>query len=159
MMSGPETADHNERPTPDEPGIAHKQIRKDEYEVGYGRPPVDTRFKKGKSGNPRGRPVGRINGKTMITRILSEKVPVRVGTKSRSMSKLEAMFQAHTNLAIKGDVRSFNIVAGHVARMGVFVDTTSETLTPSPEQDIAILDDYDRRRASKGDAADHVEQR
>lgn len=28
----------------------------DEYEVGYGKPPKNTQFKKGKSGNPRGRP-------------------------------------------------------------------------------------------------------
>lgn len=28
------------------------------YDVGYGRPPEETRFKKGQSGNPRGRPKG-----------------------------------------------------------------------------------------------------
>jgi hypothetical protein len=26
------------------------------YEVGYGKPPQSTQFKKGKSGNPKGRP-------------------------------------------------------------------------------------------------------
>jgi hypothetical protein len=31
------------------------------YEVGYGRPPVETRFKPGQSGNPRGRPKGSKN--------------------------------------------------------------------------------------------------
>jgi hypothetical protein len=28
------------------------------YEVGYGKPPMDTRFRKGASGNPGGRPRG-----------------------------------------------------------------------------------------------------
>jgi hypothetical protein len=28
----------------------------DDYEVGYGKPPEHAKFKKGKSGNPRGRP-------------------------------------------------------------------------------------------------------
>ncbi len=28
----------------------------DDYEVGYGKPPKNTQFKKGKSGNPKGRP-------------------------------------------------------------------------------------------------------
>ena len=27
-----------------------------DYDIGYGKPPEDTRFKKGQSGNPRGRP-------------------------------------------------------------------------------------------------------
>ncbi len=31
-----------------------EKLRKD-YEVGYGKPPKDTRFKKGRSGNPAGR--------------------------------------------------------------------------------------------------------
>lgn len=31
------------------------------YEVGYGKPPVATRFRKGVSGNPRGRPKGARN--------------------------------------------------------------------------------------------------
>ena len=31
------------------------------YDVGYGKPPVTTRFKKGKSGNPRGRRKGAKN--------------------------------------------------------------------------------------------------
>ena len=29
-----------------------------DYEVGYGKPPETTRFKKGQSGNPKGRPAG-----------------------------------------------------------------------------------------------------
>ena len=33
----------------------------DDDAVGYGRPPVSTRFRKGQSGNPRGRPRGRRN--------------------------------------------------------------------------------------------------
>jgi hypothetical protein len=38
------------------------------YQVGYGRPPAKSRFKKGTSGNPRGRPKHSKNMKTIIRR-------------------------------------------------------------------------------------------
>jgi len=37
------------------------------YEVGYGKPPVHTRFKSGQSGNPKGRPKGSKNRKPAVT--------------------------------------------------------------------------------------------
>ena len=33
-----------------------KETRKIDYEVGYGKPPKNTQFQKGVSGNPKGRP-------------------------------------------------------------------------------------------------------
>jgi hypothetical protein len=43
------------------------------YQVGYGRPPQHTRFKRGQSGNPRGRRPGQPNMKTAIQRVLTAK--------------------------------------------------------------------------------------
>jgi hypothetical protein len=64
---------------------------KADYEVGYGRPPDHTRFKKGRSGNPRGRPQGRTNARSIVSRAISEKVTIREGDKARDMTKLEGL--------------------------------------------------------------------
>src|SRR5439155_2145375 len=39
-----------------ETGVMAKKPADADYEVGYGRPPKPSRFQKGRSGNPRGRP-------------------------------------------------------------------------------------------------------
>ena len=44
--------------------------KQDDYEVGYGKPPRHTWFKKGQSGNPRGRPCGSKNLKTLLSEAL-----------------------------------------------------------------------------------------
>lgn len=50
-----------------------------DYEVGYGRPPEQHRFKRGQSGNPRGRPKGARGFKTMLEEELSGTVTVSSG--------------------------------------------------------------------------------
>src|SRR5258707_14185668 len=47
-----------------------------DYEVGYRKPPGHTRFKKGQSGNPKGRPAGAKNLSTLLSEALNEPVVV-----------------------------------------------------------------------------------
>ena len=42
-----------------------------DYEVGYGTPPLHTRFQKGQSGNPKGRPRGRKNLSSLLNEALN----------------------------------------------------------------------------------------
>ena len=42
-----------------------------DYVVGYGKPPLHTRFQKGRSGNPNGRPRGKKNMSTLLSAALA----------------------------------------------------------------------------------------
>jgi Family of unknown function (DUF5681) len=75
--------------------------RKGDYEVGYGRPPKATRFKPGRSGNPRGRPRQSQNGRTLLQQELDEVVLVNEGGIPRRMSKRQAFFKTLVNRALK----------------------------------------------------------
>lgn len=50
-----------------------KQTTGSKAAVGYGRPPVATRFKNGQSGNPRGRPPNAAGHRSIAARVLGEK--------------------------------------------------------------------------------------
>lgn len=47
------------------------------YKVGYGRPPKDKRFKKGRSGNPRGRPKCTPSVATIMREELGSTIPLK----------------------------------------------------------------------------------
>jgi hypothetical protein len=66
-----------------------------------------TRFKKGQSGNPRGRPKGRKNRATQLRDVLFRDIVVKDGLGSRSVPKILAAAEVCLNNAIKGDLRSF----------------------------------------------------
>jgi hypothetical protein len=80
------------------------------HEVGYARPPVHTRFKKGQSGNPKGRPRGSRSVATILHKILGEKVSVREGDKVWLISNMEAVVRRLTMKAIKGEQNAIKTV-------------------------------------------------
>jgi hypothetical protein len=77
-----------------------------DYKVGYGKPPKGTRFKKGKSGNPRGRPKGSLNLATDLTAELGEHITVREDGRPRKVSKQRALIKSLMAKALQGDVRA-----------------------------------------------------
>jgi Family of unknown function (DUF5681) len=98
------------------------------YEVGYCRPPKKTQFKPGQSGNPRGRPAGRQNFKTIFTRVMSERITVTEEDKSRTLSKAEAMVQKHFWQAIEGDTRSANFLIALGTKTGVVAEIDDDNI-------------------------------
>jgi hypothetical protein len=78
----------------------------DGYEVGYGKPPKETQFAKGRSGNRKGRPKGSKNIATTFHEITDELIHVTENGKSRSMTKLHAIMLQMVNKAVSGDVKT-----------------------------------------------------
>jgi len=76
------------------------------YEVGYARPPKKTQFKRGRSGNPKGRPKGAKNEATILSSIFNRQIESREGGRVRKISVLEGMLLKFTEDALKGNPKS-----------------------------------------------------
>lgn len=92
------------------------------YEVGYGRPPLHSRFKPGQSGNPSGRVKGSKNLKSLFHQILNEQVPLVDGNQSKTVTKAEALMRRLIIGALKGDTRSLMALMRIAEQTGEFQD-------------------------------------
>src|SRR4051794_8925813 len=75
------------------------------YEVGYGKPPQHSRFRKGQSGNLRGRPKGSKNLATIVGEALDQKVVVNEGGRRRKITKREAVITQLVNRSAQADLK------------------------------------------------------
>lgn len=80
----------------------------EDYEVGYCKPPKHTRYKKGQSGNPNGRPKGARGLKHDLRKVLNEKVTVAENGRQVRVSKQLLVLMQLSSKAIKGDLRAIH---------------------------------------------------
>lgn len=108
-----------------------------DYEVGYGKPPKDTRFKPGQSGNPQGRPRGAKNRRPALNEerlkdiILDEayrSITVRDGHRNVSVPMAQAVVRAMAVNAAKGQHRAQRLFA--------------ELLSSTERQNKALADEW-----------------
>lgn len=116
----------------------------DEKKTGYGNPPKATRFKKGQSGNPKGRPKGHKNFKTDLTEALSATIPITIDGKKKSVTKQRAIIESVILKALQGSDRAraqlFSMIVRSLAE-----ENARETTTDFSEQDLEILRRYEAR--------------
>jgi Family of unknown function (DUF5681) len=109
------------------------------YQVGYARPPAESRFKKGTSGNPRGRPKHSKNMKTIIREALTSPVTVREGERTRRVSKIEGIVLRQVEAALKGDEKAAITALKMAAQVGLLEETVgAEVLELSPQENLMV---------------------
>ena len=84
--------------------------RRGDYEVGYKRPPKETRFKKGNNANPRGRPRGSKNLATLLEEALNTQVEtVEDGTRRRR-TKRDVVIAQLVDQSANADLRATKLL-------------------------------------------------
>jgi hypothetical protein len=126
-----------------------KRPSKPGYAVGYGKPPLSTRFKPGTSGNAKGRPKNSKNLKTLIRQALTAKISIREGSSNRRVSKIEGVVLRQLENALKGEDRAAMAVIKMAMQMGFLEDPqpeVAETVTSSDEEILQQLMGLQNRR-------------
>jgi hypothetical protein len=80
-------------------------------EVGYGKPPKATRFRKGRSGNPKGRQRGEENLLAVFKRMVSKRIKIKEDDRWRTITMADAIILQNCNAALqKNQIAMINII-------------------------------------------------
>ena len=123
--------------------------KNNDYEVGYGKPPCHTRFVKGRSGNPRGRPPGSKNFTTLLREALNEPVIVTENGGRRKVSKRQAIIAQLVNRSATADFRAIKILLDIVRDIERQTEPTAPETSDFSEADEKVLEQI-RARFSIG---------
>lgn len=108
--------------------------------VGYKRPPTASRWKKGQSGNPKGRTKGQRNLKTDLAAEMAEMLQITERGRPKRITKQRALLKAITARALGGDARATSEILDLVMRL--LVETEPTSLPATAEEDQATIDSF-----------------
>ena len=114
-------------------------------EVGYGKPPKETQFKKGESGNPKGRPKSAKNLKTDLEEELSERIVAREGERTVKISKQRAVIKTLLARTVKGDARAGATLLNLIFRVLDPAGDVAESAAPLSAEEREVLSDVEAR--------------
>jgi Family of unknown function (DUF5681) len=107
------------------------------YRIGYKKPPRETRFKPGESGNPGGKPKESKNRTTLLLAELDTKVAISEGGRPRKATKLALIIKRVVNAAVRGDFKAFPALVKLLELTG----TNLWTPTPTPKKSSLLPED------------------
>ena len=108
----------------------------EQYEVGYGKPPQHSRFKKGHSGHPAGRPRGSTNVTSELKGLLAAKTAIKVNGAVQKVPTARAICLALIQKALSGNVPAFSKIVDIIGP--AMADELKAAASPS-SADVDIL--------------------
>ncbi len=96
-------------------------------ESGYKNPPKHSRFKKGCSGNPTGRPKGSKNTLKLLDAVLEQKLKIQQDGKTITITKKQAMLMQLVNSAVKGDIKAISALFPYMIQLDMKEEKSLET--------------------------------
>jgi hypothetical protein len=139
------------------PGVAvmanRIRLKTADYTVGYGRPPKASQFKKGRSGNPKGRPRGSRSIGATLQAIIGQKIAVTEHGATRRIPALEVMLRRLTNDAMRGDVGGLKLLLSLIERYAQSPQT-EHRVADLLSEDLMILARYQQNPGSSAADAD-----
>jgi hypothetical protein len=138
--------------TDDGTGGAGVEHPRGDYQVGYGRPPVEHRFKPGNRANPKGRGKKARNRKVVMREVLFEPVTVNEGGETKQMPALQVVLKRLLSQAVKGELKAALTVINIAQREGFLTPDEEEAVDALSENDQAIVLDAMQRFNDATDA-------
>jgi Family of unknown function (DUF5681) len=114
---------------------------RNDYEIGYRRPPVHTRFKVGNPGNPTGRRKKKKTVRQIFESAMMQRINVEQNGRSRSMTLQEVIIFKLVRTSAQGDLRAIRTT---FAMWEHYRDSSDTVLDPSElaAADRKILEEY-----------------
>src|SRR5262245_50508640 len=120
------------------------------YAVGYGKPPVHTKFKRGQSGNPKGRRKGQRNVRTIVEEALNQRIRIREGNRTRSLTKLDGVILTMITSALKADAKAQSALFAVMRSLGMTGEPPpANDQKPFTADDESLIADFLRRQGSE----------
>ena len=104
------------------------------------KPPKNSRFKLGESGNKSGRPKGSRNTYKVLDDLLNQKITMVQDGKTVKINKKTAILLQAVNSASKGDMKAIQTIFPHMLAIDQKNAESGETSEKLSKEDQAILD-------------------
>ena len=99
---------------------------------GYRKPPRHSQWKKGQSGNPKGRPRSSLNVSELFTQMLRQKAVVKHGKTTRRITRLEQILEAMMENAAAGATPQVKMVLEHAHNHDALAAKEAREAAPQP---------------------------